>query len=281
MPDRKSSAPRSSKINKYQDSEQKQREILVVVPTLGERTDYLRLTLQSIADQAPVLYDIVLVCPLTNKDTKKLAEEFGASRVDDPGGLSASVNAGIAQAKSWHKYISWIGDDDLLSPRSFAITKAALESNSAAVLAFGYCEYIDADGHRIFTSRAGRLAPWLMTWGPDLVPMPGLLLRKSSLKEVGEFDTNNKYCMDLEMLLRLRKHGKFVCTGKTLAAFRWHANSTTVANRDLVLRETKIVKRRSLSKPLRSIAPLWEGPVWLATKLAVRYVDSKAKTSNP
>jgi glycosyltransferase involved in cell wall biosynthesis len=254
-------------------------EVLVVVPTLGKRTDYLRLTLQSIADQAPLLYDIVLVCPMDSKETEKLAKEFGASRVADPGGLSAAVNAGIAQAKPWHKYISWIGDDDLLTPNSLAIASAALVAHPKAVLAFGYCDYIDGEGRHIFTSRAGRLAPWIMTWGPDLVPMPGLLMRLSSLHEVGEFDVNNKYCMDLEMLLRLRKLGKFVSTGKTLAAFRWHANSTTVANRDLVLRETMQVKRRNLPQGLRPFSPLWDGPVWLATRLAVRYVDSKAKTT--
>jgi len=255
-------------------------EILVVIPTLGKRPDYLRLTLESIANQAPTLYDIVIVGPIDNKKTEKLAKEFGASRVDDPGSMSAAVNAGIATAKPWHKYISWIGDDDLLTPQSLEISSKALESHPEAVVAFGYCDYIDSHGNHIFTSRAGKIAPWLMTWGPDLVPMPGLLMRLKSLNEVGPFDENNYYCMDLEMLLRLRKHGKFVSTGKTLAAFRWHSNSQTVSNRDLVLRETKQVKRRSLSPALRPVSPLWEVPVQLATKLAVRYVDRKAKTTN-
>ncbi|MGC1177241.1 MAG: glycosyltransferase [Candidatus Saccharimonadales bacterium] len=262
---------------KRQDNTQNKPEVLVVIPTLGKRSNYLRLTLESIANQASGLYDIVMVAPLSSKETAKLAKEFGASQVDDPGGMSAAVNAGIATAKPWHKYISWIGDDDLLTPSSLATAVAALKSHPAAAVAFGYCDYIDANGQHLFTSRAGRIAPWLMTWGPDLVPMPGLLMRLSSLREVGEFDTNNKYCMDLEMLLRLRKHGKFVSTGKTLAAFRWHSNSQTVLNRDLVLRETMQVKHRNLSKPLRIIAPLWDGPVWLATRLAVRYVDFKAK----
>lgn len=253
-------------------------EVLVVLPTLGKRIDYLRLTLESIANQAPYPYDTVIVGPLSSKETKKLAEEFGASRVDDPGGLSAAVNAGIAEAKPWHKYISWIGDDDLLTPNSLAIASKALEAHPEAVLAFGYCDYIDAEGKRIFTSRAGRVAPYVISWGPDLIPMPGCLMRLSSLHKAGKFDENNKYCMDLEMLLRLKKLGKFVSTGKTLAAFRWHANSTTVANRGLVLWETRLVKRRNLSKPLRSISFLWDGPVWLATKLAVFYVDSKAKS---
>lgn len=255
-------------------------KVLVVIPTLGKRNDYLRLTLESIAAQAPCPYDIVMVCPLDNKGTEKLAKEYGASRVADPGGMSAAVNAGIASAKPWHKYISWIGDDDLLTPGSLSTAVAALQSNPKAVAAFGYCDYIDAEGKVLFTSRAGSIAPWLATWGPDLVPMPGFLMRLSSLHIVGEFDENNKWCMDLEMILRLRKVGKLVNTKKTLAAFRWHSNSQTVINRDKVLREAREVKRRNLSKPLRLISPLWEGPVWLATLLAVRYVDRKAKAQH-
>lgn len=268
---------KSNKTNKKAGTK-KQPEVLVVLPTLGKRIDYLRLTLESIANQAPFPYDIVIVGPLSSKETKKLADEFGASRVDDPGGLSAAVNAGIAQAKPWHKYISWIGDDDLLTPGSLDTATKALKKHPEASIAFGYCDYIDADGKKILTSRAGRIAPWVIAWGPDLIPMPGCLMRLSSLHKAGKFDENNKYCMDLEMLLRLKKTGKFVSTGKVLAAFRWHPDSTTVANRDLVLWETRLVKRRNLPKPLRVISPLWDGPVWLATMLAVSFVNMRAKT---
>jgi GT2 family glycosyltransferase len=233
------------------------------------------MTLESVANQS-VPYDIVLVYPLKNKETKRLAKEFGAQSVDDPGGMSAAVNAGIARTKSYHKYITWIGDDDLLTPGSLDTSFAALEDDSRAVVAYGYCDYIDAQGNHLFTNRAGRLAPWLMTWGPDLVPMPGLLMRSSALKEAGEFDVNNKYCMDLDMLLRLRKLGKFINTGRALAAFRWHATSTTVSNRKAAFEEAQTVKRHYLAKWLRPLAPLWEYPVKIATYLAVWRVNRLA-----
>jgi glycosyltransferase involved in cell wall biosynthesis len=255
-------------------------EVLVVIPTLGKRPQYLKLTLESIAQQKPGICEIVIVGPLKSKETAKLAKEYGASQVDDPGGMSAAVNAGVAAAKPWHKYINWIGDDDLLMPDALATAVAALEAHPDASASFGYCNYIDANGKYLFKSRAGRIAPWVLSWGPDLVPMPGTLMRLSSLHEVGEFDENNKYCMDLEMLLRLKKVGKLISTGKTLSAFRWHSNSQTVLNRDLVLKETMQVKHRNLPRPLRVIAPLWDGPVWLATLLAVKYVDVKAKAAH-
>lgn len=251
--------------------------ILMVIPTLGQRTDLLRQTLQSIASQKLILFDIVMIFPLKNKETFALAEEFHATMVDDPGSLSEALNVGIATAQEWHEYIGWIGDDDLLSPESLSTATNALDKHPEAVLAFGYCDYIDDQGRRLFTSRAGRLAPWLMTWGPDLVPLPGIVFRHSSLQQAGGFDPNNKWSMDLDLLLRLRKIGKFINTKKVLASFRWHELSQTVANRPKVLQETEAVKRKYLPRPLRVIAFIWERPVRWATKLAVYRVNLIAK----
>lgn len=250
--------------------------VLVLMPTLGKRNDLLRLTLESIKAQEPVLTDIAMIFPLKNKETKALAKEFGAIMVEDPGGISRAVNAGIAVAEPWHEYITWLGDDDLLTPSSLTTSIDVLDQDENAVVAFGYCDYIDIDGRRIFTSRAGRFAPWLMTWGPDLVPMPGLVMRRTALDKVGEFDNDNKWSMDLDILLRLRKTGRFINTKTSLACFRWHENSQTVSNRPRVLQEAEQVKRKYLPKPLRAISPLWERPVRIATNLAVRRVNKMA-----
>lgn len=251
--------------------------VLMVIPTLGQRSTLLRQTLQSLTDQAPFPFDTVMIFPQKNSETKKIAKDFGALMIEDPGSISAAVNAGIAQSKAHHEYIGWIGDDDLLTKGSLSAVVTALDANPDAVLAFGYCDYIDDQGRHLFTSHAGRLAPWLMTWGPNLVPLPGIVFRKSALDIAGRFDVDNKYSMDLDMLLRLRKQGRFINTKKTLAAFRWHPTSTTVANRTLALKETEAVKRKYLPKTLRPIAPLWEIPVRYATKIAAKRVNSLAK----
>lgn len=254
-----------------------QPEVLVIIPTLGERIEYLRLALESIRAQKSVKFEIMLVFPLKNRLVTELAKEFNATIIDDPGSMSSALNKGIESANSQHKYIVWMGDDDILHPGSLLATYTAMESRPRSVVAFGYCDYIDSNGKYIFSSRAGRLAPWLMTWGPNLVPMMGLMFRRSSFDEVGGFDTKLKYAMDLDLLLKLRKKGEFVNTKKTLSSFRWHATSQTVSNRPKVLAETKIIKRKYLSKFARSLCVLWEYPVDIATKIAVRNVNLKAK----
>lgn len=258
-------------------NKQSKARVLMVIPTLGQRPDLLRQTLQSLKNQAPFEFDTVMIFPSKSKITTEIANDFGAVIVEDPGSLSAALNAGISLAKSHHEYIGWIGDDDLLSKNSLKTAVRALDANPDASIAFGYCDYIDDKNQFLFKSRAGRLAPWIMTWGPNLVPLPGIVFRKSKLDIAGPFDEDNKYSMDLEMLLRLRKIGRFINTKKTLASFRWHPTSTTVANRNAALNEARTVKRKNLPKYLRPISFLWEIPVGFATKIAAKRVNDLAK----
>lgn len=254
-----------------------QPSVLVLVPTLGQRPEFLKSTIESIKAQNYKSADILIVCPARSAKTHKIAKEYGCKTADDPGtGLSAALNVGLDLAKRKYKYLAWIGDDDLLRPSSFETTISALESNAKAAVAYGYCDYIDDTGRVLFTNRTGRFAPWIMTWGPNLVPEPGILFRITALTKAGKFDESNKYSMDLDMLLRLRKIGPFVNTKATLAAFRWHESSTTVSNRKAVLDETEKVKRKYLPNLARFFAPLWEKPVRIATNLASKRVTKLA-----
>jgi GT2 family glycosyltransferase len=252
------------------------RRVLLVVPTLGRRPELLRLTLNSIVGQTGERADVVVVVPPDALEARALARAAGAMLIDDPGGISAAVNVGWAQADAAHIYMNWIGDDDLLAVNALHTAVTALDADPGAVVAFGHCDYIDDEGRFLFSSKAGRLAPWLMRWGPDLVPQPGALFRRSAVVSVGGLDDELNYAMDLDLLLRLRLRGHFINTGETLASFRWHPTSTTVANRNPSLDEAEAVKRRYLSSRARTVAPLWEGAVRVATKLAARRVNRMA-----
>lgn len=234
--------------------------------------------LDSVVSQKPLSPDIYIVTPLNSPKMLAIAKQYNAIIIKDPGGgISVAVNTGIKNAKPYHEYIGWMGDDDLLRPGSLAATFNLLEKNRKAVLAYGYCDYIDEKDNIIFTSRAGSLAPWLMTWGPNLVPLPGILFRIKEVNNVGGFSEKLKYTMDLDILLRLRKKGELANTKKTLAAFRWHPNSTTVDNRHKSLLEAQFVKRKYMHKWTRAMAPTWEWLVIIATKYATKKVNKATK----
>ena len=254
--------------------------ILVILPTLGDRPETLAQTLQSVADQrAQVGLTLVLVAPQSAVEARAVARDFGALIVDDPRqGISEAINRGIA-VRTTETFYAWIGDDDLYRSGGLAALKALLDENPEAVLSFGGCDYIDGDGRTIATSNAAWLATFLLPWGPDLIPHPGAMIKLDALEAIGGFDKSLLYAMDLDALLKLRKYGQFSWTRESVSAFRWHAESLTVANRGASSAEAESVKRRHLPAPLRAVSPLWHVPVRWASWFAASRVSAMARAA--
>lgn len=250
-------------------------QVLLVVATLGRRPEYLRETLTSIREQE-IPVDVVLVAPTNAVDVQRAADEFRATLVPDPGGLAAAINLGIERGLKGHSYVNWLNDDDLLTPGSLKATTAALKANSRATVAFGACQYIDGQGRDLWLSRAGSWAPRILSWGPDLIPQPGMLIRASAWEKVGGLDTSYRLAFDLDLLLRLKGIGPIIDTGATVSKFRWHADSLTVDDRKTNIAESERAKRASLGRISRKLAWIWEPPVRVATRMAAREVQRRA-----
>ena len=246
-----------------------------MVATLGRRPEYLDQTLASIRSQ-DVTADIVIVGPLDAPGLAATAERVGARLLPDPGGLPEAINLGVDEGLRDHAYVNWLNDDDLLEPGSLRTTTAALEATPDAVVAFGACRYIDEAGRELWISRAGRWAPWILRWGPDLIPQPGMLVRASAWREIGGVDPSYRLAFDLDLLLKLQKIGRLVDTGAIVSSFRWHANSLTVDDRGTNIAESERAKRAALSPTARRLAWLWEAPVRVATRVAAREVNRRA-----
>lgn len=253
-------------------------DVLVILPTLGDRLKYLRLTLESIAGQREDIdLTLVVIAPADAHGARELAVEFGAIVADDPReGISAATNRGLA-ARTTERYYAWVGDDDLFRPGGLALLRERLERDPEAVLAFGGCDYIDPAGRTIGTSNAGALATLLLPWGPDLIPHPATMIRLDALETIGGFDSTLSYAMDLDAFLSLRAHGRFVWTRRAVSAFRWHPDSLTVANRLASSIEAEGVKRRHLPPRLRRISGLWHRPVRWASAVAAGRVSARAR----
>lgn len=252
-------------------------KVLVVLPTLGDRLTYLGETLATIdAERSRVDLTLVVVLPAGAVQARRLAQAHQAVIVEDPRrGISEAINAGVLAATD-EEYYAWMGDDDLFRPGALSQLRGLLEADPDAVVSYGGCDYIDPQGRVIGTSKAGRAAQWLLAWGPDLIPHPGSMIRLAALREVGMFDTSLKYVMDLDVFLKLRRRGRFVCTRGSVSAFRWHPESLTVSNRAAASAEAEAVKRRHLPRLLRPLSPAWHVPVKWAASVAARAVSRRA-----
>ena len=253
-------------------------EVLVVLPTLGDRLDTLRLSIESVNEQrADLEVTLIVVAPRQAAEARALATSLGAVVVDDPKvGISAAINCGL-DTRTTEKYYAWVGDDDLIRPGGLAKLRSVIETEPGTVLAFGGCDYIDPEGRTITVSNAGRLATLLLSWGPDLIPHPGTMIKLDALQEIGGFDPSLRYAMDLDAFLKLRKYGSFAWTRTPVSAFRWHPDSLTVANRLDSSREAESVKRRHLPRAIRPISGLWHRPVRWASAFAAGRVNARAR----
>src|SRR4051812_24761946 len=110
-------------------------EILVVLPTLGDRLDTLSQTLETVnAQRNDVQLRLVVITPPTASEARELARAAGAVLVDDPKeGISAAINRGLAE-RDGESFYAWIGDDDLFRPGGLKALRSLLLANSSAVL---------------------------------------------------------------------------------------------------------------------------------------------------
>jgi cellulose synthase/poly-beta-1,6-N-acetylglucosamine synthase-like glycosyltransferase len=256
--------------------------MMIVVPTLGDRLDYLERALSScdgFIEYANV--SVYVVLPKSAKDARKIVDRHGAIAISDPGkGMAAAINAALQASQGESLYV-WLGDDDELNFQGVLRLMEALENDPGAVLAFGYCEYVDASGKLIGVNRGGLWAVPLLRWGPNLVPHPGTVVRVSELIGIGGFDEGLSFAMDLDLFLRLRGRGRFIHRQVVSARFRWHPNSATVSDRRASSREAMMVKKRHLPKWLRGISALWNYPVAWTSLIAAIAVSSRAERQRP
>jgi len=237
--------------------------ILFVIPTLGNRLDTLVKTLASIQSQRGVLVDILLVAKTASPALSTIADQYAAKVMIHPGNISGAINAGFAQANDSHRFVGWLGDDDMLRPESLSYASSVLESNPLAVVAYGSCDYINRDGDVLFTRRPPPGAPFLLQMVPGLIKQETCLFRLQALRQVGGLDEKIRYAMDLDLLLKLRRVGSFVRVDRIQAAFCWHAESLTIANRSASLAEAQDIQgRNSLGIP-RLLRPVWMYPIRL------------------
>jgi GT2 family glycosyltransferase len=202
-----------------------------------------------------------------------LAEQFEV----DPGlGLAEAINAGFESLPSSISLVNWLGDDDLLSAGSLEITSGELLKHPEIDLVFGSCDYIDTNGNKIWTNNSGQWAVPLLRFGPDMIPQPGALFRRSFFKNVGGADPTFGLAFDFELLLRMSKAGRLKFLNTTLASFRWHPESLSVDQRRKSVLDASRSRVFHLPKVLRPISQLWEFPVRQATLWAGNRVTKKA-----
>lgn len=227
----------------------------IVVPTLGTRSHYLEDCLRSLAECGDIF--ICLVGP-TTIDLDSIHGRYDIFVQDDGQGLAAAINVGVASLPDSVVFVNWIGDDDMIDPEGHKYLLPALSSKSTFVLAYGHCRYVDANGCELFVVRSGRWSEYLLSFGPQLISQPSMLFRRESFNKVGGLNESLEFAFDLDLLLRLRRVGRFCSVSRVTASYRWHHNALSVNRRSESVYEASVTRTKYLPRYLQRVSPLWE-----------------------
>jgi len=252
----------------------------IIVPTLGSRPEYLLEALKSIRNAGECF--VIIVAPIQADVGKILDPEFFDKLVEDPmQGLVEAINTGARALPQQIEYFNWLGDDDTLTPNSLHMSSSILEDDPKVVCVFGMCQYVNQDGRPIYKNRSGRLAVPLLKFGPQLIPQPGALFRRTSFNKVGGLNPKYKCAFDLDLLMKLKKIGKIHYVPYQLSSFRWHSDSLSVRSRSVSVLEAKKIRQKALPGFSRIFSPVWEVPlgelIYLAGAVLTKFDKIKNK----
>lgn len=232
----------------------------IVVPTLGTRFEFLIQTLQSI--RAAGNCYVLIIAPNSQNLAKTLDHSLFNELVEDPmQGLVKAINTGVRALPQQIEYFNWLGDDDTLAPNSLRMSSSPLEDDPEIVCVFGMCHYVNKDGQPIYKNKSGRFAVPLLKFGPQLIPQPGAIFRRTSFNKVGGLDPTYECAFDLDLLLKLKKIGKIQYIPYQLSSFRWHSDSLSVRSRSVSVREARKIRQKDLPRFYRLLSPSWELPL--------------------
>ena len=245
----------------------------VVVPTIGERPQYLESTLKSIREAGESF--IVLVGRRGFDGSSFQKTGLVDLYVDeDETSVPNKINQGFSALPENIEYITWIGDDDLLSPGVLEIAVKVLNKPEKPVLVFGHCQYIDSEGKDVLVKRSGGWAVPLLRFGPQLIPQPSAFFRRDAFERVGGLSDKFQFAFDFDLFLKLSKAGKSVFIDQILSSHRWHKTSLTYSRRWESVREASRVRVSNMPAIVRTISFLWEYPVMTVTYLAGAILSS-------
>lgn len=208
--------------------------VSVIIPTY-KRTEYLRLTLESILNQTYSNFEIIVIDDGTPNDDNELLcknfEKVKYIKISNSGGPAKPRNIGIKEARG--KYLAFVDDDDIWLPTKLQKQIEVLEQNPNFGVAHGCCEIIDKDGNLMgkIIGRPGSLDVKhgdvsLKMVGNWTLMMPTTFARREVVERVGFFNEKIPPALeDVEFWSRCSFETKFYYLDEPLVYYRVHDNN--------------------------------------------------------
>ncbi len=204
--------------------------------------DTLRATIDSVLAQTLTDWDMVISDDSSSDATVEVARSFADPRItvvtnNDRLGMAANFDRAISLGTAAYRKL--LCADDVLHPECLAAQVEILDADPSLAFTAARRDIVDVDGRLVAPGRgiprrlAGRVdgrtaVQRVVASGYNPIGEPACVLFRQEAKEkAGDFWDRLKGPVDLEMWIRLLRHGHFHGDTRTLASFRIHPMSTT------------------------------------------------------
>lgn len=211
---------------------------------------FLREAIASVRDQTHPVDEVILVDDGSpSPGLASTADALGIQYLRQPAsGVSAARNAGAELATG--RWLAFLDDDDIWSPRKIESQLAALRRNPSAIASYTGGWHIDSEGNDL---HAGWGAPSatsreMLSGQVEFPRIVTILLERHSFMQVGEFDPGLLQAEDNDLVLRLLMVGEFVAVDEPLVGYRRHTGNVTrrsVIGRQISLSMLRDHRRRA------------------------------------
>ena len=233
--------------------------ISVIIPVYNGET-YIESTVRSVIECGDDYgVELIVVNDGSTDSTLEILKAFKTSinLISTPNrGESSAVNTGIDSASS-DLLLVVSADDPIFTPRIFLGVMEFFENNPSSVALYSDWRLIDEQGEILYSKFPGKYSEQELIGNFHCQPGPGTFFRKGSAIQIGGRSQRWKFVGDYDFWLRLSRVGDFGYRNEVLAQWRSHSNSTSIAQRGLLMAQERIavieefVEKESLVGSLR------------------------------
>ncbi|HEX3794079.1 MAG TPA: glycosyltransferase family 2 protein [Acidimicrobiales bacterium] len=158
------------------------------------------------------------------------------------GGQADALN--IALARAVNPVIGWLNGDDRYYPGALEAFRRGWEKDPTVDLVYGGWTLYSEAGEILRVCVPGQLTRAGLMRTPQIFT-GAMFMRATTIREIGGFDRELHYCMDMDLVARILRRGLIpTLVPETLGGFRWYAGSKTGALEFGVVRESLLVRKR-------------------------------------
>jgi len=217
---------------------------IIICVLNGEKSIYK--TVESILNQDYLNLELIIIDGGSSDNTIEIIKNFDSPKIkwisEPDKGISDAFNKGIKLATG--DYINFQGDGDgFINSSSISDLFSNLDLKERPIVC-GNIQRIDIKGNLLYKTKIKKRFNKKSLLFKMSLPHQGLFIPKEFFAKHGEFDLNNKYCMDYELLLRSYNNFPKVIT-KDLVVSNWRADGLGEGKTLEILKEYHKIKLKN------------------------------------